>query len=149
MNADLLNKATKETEGKGLDFWAAVSQFFESLQYKMSVQLKILFVCGKNKWRSPTAAMIYRTDPRVSVRSAGVSDTARRKISERDLDWADLVLVMERRYMRRIHAQFRLRNAFPPMECLDIPDDYEFMDEELITLIRDGTEFQIKAYKTD
>jgi predicted protein tyrosine phosphatase len=35
------------------------------------------------------------------------------------------------------------------MECLDIPDDYEFMDEELITLLREGTELHITAYKTD
>jgi predicted protein tyrosine phosphatase len=109
----------------------------------MPVQLKILFVCGRNKWRSPTAERIYRNDPRVSVRSAGVGDKALRKISE------DLVLVMERKYARRIREQFRFRDSLPPMECLDIPDDYEFMDEDLITLIRDGTEFQIKAHKGD
>ena len=115
----------------------------------MSAQLKILFVCGRNKWRSPTAVRIYRNDPRVSVRSAGVGEKARRKISEADLDWADLVLVMERKYARRIQAQFRFRDSFPPMECLDIPDDYEFMEEELVTLIRDGTELQINACKAD
>ena len=93
--------------------------------------------------------MIYRNDPRVSVKSAGVSSKARRQISEKDLDWADVVLVMERKYARRIPRLFQSRSSFPPMECLDIPDDYEFMDEELITLIRDGTEFQINAYKTD
>lgn len=113
----------------------------------MPAQLKILFVCGRNKWRSPTAERIYRNDPRVSVRSAGVGDKALRKISEEDLDWANLVLVMERKYASRIREQFRSRDSFPPIECLDIPDDYEFMDEELITLIRDGTEFQITAYK--
>jgi predicted protein tyrosine phosphatase len=115
----------------------------------MSTRLKILFVCGRNKWRSPTAVMIYRDDPRVSVRSAGVSDKARKEISEKDLDWADLVLVMERRYASRIQARFRSCESFPPMECLDIPDDYEFMDEELMALIRDGTELQINIYKTD
>jgi predicted protein tyrosine phosphatase len=113
----------------------------------MPVQLKILFVCGRNKWRSPTAERTYRNDPRVSVRSAGVGDKALRKISEEDLDWANLVLVMERKYARRIQEQFRFRDSLPPIECLDIPDDYEFMDEELITLIRDGTEFQIKAHQ--
>jgi predicted protein tyrosine phosphatase len=113
----------------------------------MSGRLKILFVCGRNQWRSPTAAMIYRNDPRVSVRSAGVSDKARKKLSEKDLDWADLVLVMERKYARRITYLFQSRDAFPPIECLDIPDEYQFMDEELIMLIRNGTEFQIKAYR--
>ena len=113
----------------------------------MSGRLKILFVCGRNQWRSPTAEKIYRSDSRVLVRSAGVSGKARKEISEEDLDWADLVLVMERRYIPRIRAQFRVRDSFPPMECLDIPDDYEFMDAELIELIRSGTEFHIHARK--
>jgi predicted protein tyrosine phosphatase len=112
----------------------------------MADRLKILFVCGRNQWRSPTAAMIYRNDPRVSVKSAGVSSKARKEISEKDLEWADLVLVMERKYARRIQARFQFRSSFPPIECLDIPDEYEFMDEELVTLIHEGTEFQIKAY---
>ena len=115
----------------------------------MAAQLKILFVCGRNKWRSPTAERIYRNDPRVSARSAGVGDKALRKISEKDLDWANLVLVMERKYARRIREQLQSRDSFPPIECLDIPDDYEFMDEELITLIRGGTEFQINAHQVD
>ena len=73
---------------------------------------------------------------------------ARRKISEADLDWADLVLVMERKYARRIHAQFQFRADFPPIKCLDIPDDYELMDAELVTLIRDGTEIQINVLQS-
>jgi len=107
--------------------------------------LKILFVCGRNQWRSPTAEKIYRNDPRVSARSAGVGGAARRVISEGDLDWADLVLVMERSHARRIRDQFPHREAFPLMECLDIPDDYGFMDEELIELIRMGTEPHLEA----
>lgn len=111
----------------------------------MSANLRILFVCGRNQWRSPTAERIYRNDPRVSVRSAGVGGAARRVISEGDLDWADLVLVMERGHARRIREQFSHREAFPPMECLDIPDDYGFMDAELIELIRAGTEPHLEA----
>ena len=32
----------------------------------------------------------------------------------------------------------------PVMESLDIPDEYTFMDAELVELIRDGTEFHLK-----
>lgn len=67
-------------------------------------------------------------------------------MSEDDLDWADLILVMERRYATRIKGSFRDRESFPPMESLDIPDDYQFMDEELIGLIRLGSEHRIKAF---
>lgn len=52
---------------------------------------------------------------------------------------------MERGHARRIRDQFPHREAFPPMECLDIPDDYGFMDEELVELIRAGTEAHLEA----
>jgi len=56
---------------------------------------RILFVCGRNQWRSPTAAKIYANDQRIEVRSVGVSPQSARRVSRRDMEWADLVLVME------------------------------------------------------
>ena len=103
----------------------------------------ILFVCGKNQWRSPTAEAIYRKDSRIKVRSAGVSGKSRHQISEKDLDWADLVLVMEQRYKSRIISNFRYYPNLPRIESLDIPDEFKYMDEELIELITEGTEFYI------
>jgi len=111
----------------------------------MSPRLNILFVCGMNQWRSPTAERVYRHDSRVSVRSAGVSAKARHVLSEDDLNWADIVLAMEHKHLSRIQEQFRSRSGMPPMACLEIPDDYTFMDGELIELIRSGTEFHIHA----
>ena len=104
----------------------------------------ILFVCGRHRWRSPTAEAIYRRDPRVKVRSAGVSSKSRHQISDKDLDWADLVLVMERKYKSRILGTFRNHANLPRIVSLDIPDDYERMDEQLIALIQKGTEFHLK-----
>ena len=101
---------------------------------------RILFVCGRNQWRSPTAERVYRDDPRVEVRSAGVSAKSRRRVSAEDLSWADLVVVMEKRYKSRIVETFR---EHPPIVSLDIPDEFEYMDEELIRLIREGVEFYL------
>ncbi len=64
--------------------------------------VNLLFVCSQNKWRSPTAEANYRNDSRVNVRSAGTSSSARKRISEKDLDWADLILVMENRHKKAI-----------------------------------------------
>ena len=44
-------------------------------------RLRVLFVCAMNRWRSPTAEAMYRNDPRVAVRSAGVRQGARRPLS--------------------------------------------------------------------
>ncbi len=106
-------------------------------------KVKILFVCGRNQWRSPTGEAIYRNDQRVSVRSVGVSDKGRRRLSANDLEWAELVLVMEEKYKRRIVMTYRDRLDLPAIECLDIPDEYKYMDPELVELIRSGTEHYI------
>jgi predicted protein tyrosine phosphatase len=104
---------------------------------------KILFVCGRNKWRSPTAQNIYRNDPRIEVRSAGTSEKSPHLISSSDLLWADLVLVMENKHKNRISVSFRDIHL-PPIKSLDIPDEYVYMDEGLIELIKSGVEYHIK-----
>jgi predicted protein tyrosine phosphatase len=102
----------------------------------------LLFVCGRNQWRSPTAERLYRADPRVEVRSAGVSPKSRHQISRADIEWADLILVMEASYSAHIRERF-CQLALPPMKSLDIPDEYEFMDDELIVSIKSGVEHYI------
>jgi protein-tyrosine phosphatase len=103
----------------------------------------ILFVCGKNKWRSPTAERIYKNDERVEVRSAGMSGKSKHPISNADIEWANLILVMENGYKSRILGLFR-HLSLPRIEKLDIPDEYEYMDEELIQLIEQRVEFYIQ-----
>ncbi len=109
---------------------------------------KILFVCGRNKWRSPTAQNIYKNDSRIEVRSAGVSEKSPHPISNSDLLWADLVLIMESKYRGRIQGLFR-NLRLPPIKSLDIPDEYEYMDEELIEFIKSGVEHHIKLLSGD
>jgi protein-tyrosine phosphatase len=109
---------------------------------------KILFVCGRNKRRSPTAEKIYRNEPRIEVRSAGTSEKSPHPISSSDLIWADLVLVMENKYKGKISSLFR-DIYLPPIKSLDIPDDYQYMDEELIELIKSSVEPQIKLFSNE
>lgn len=102
--------------------------------------MSLLFICSRNQWRSPTAEAIYQNDPRVEVRSAGVSALARRKVTQKLLRWADLVLVMEPDHKRRVRERFSGIADDLRIEVLDIPDDYEFMDPELVSLVRERTE---------
>ena len=112
----------------------------ENQGFPSQPRLRVLFVCGRNQWRSPTAERIYRDDPRIEPRSAGVSPAARRRVSVKDLSRADLVLVMERKHGVRIREQFRDEPDLPQIESLDVPDEFEFMDPELMRLIREGVE---------
>ncbi|WP_017931039.1 low molecular weight protein tyrosine phosphatase family protein [Robiginitomaculum antarcticum] len=98
--------------------------------------INILFVCSKNQWRSPTAERIFAKQPGIHVRSAGTSSSARRKISASDIEWADIILVMEDKHKARITFGFRDAARHTHIDVLDIPDDYPFMDENLIEILR-------------
>ncbi len=100
----------------------------------MNERPNILVVCGRNKKRSRTAEHIFKNDMRFNIRSAGLSSQSNRKISEKDLHWADLVFVMENDQRAKIWSLFK-NIEMPTIEILNIPDDYEFMDEELIELL--------------
>ncbi|MCO8123557.1 protein tyrosine phosphatase [Stieleria sp. TO1_6] len=114
----------------------------------MTNRINVLFVCSKNQWRSPTAEAVYRDDPRVAVRSRGTATSARQTIHAIDLAWADLVLVMEDKHRHRLLADYPGETRFLPIEVLHIPDDYQFMDPELIELIRSSADPFIDAATT-
>jgi predicted protein tyrosine phosphatase len=103
-----------------------------------TLTMNILFVCSMNKWRSPTAEAIFRKHDRVNTQSAGTSRKARRHVNVTAIRWADLICVMEERHLSRLRADFRGELKHKPTYVLDIPDDYQFMDPELIELIYDA-----------
>lgn len=102
--------------------------------------IKVLFVCSKNQWRSPTGEAVFRNDAGVSVRSAGTSRSARHTISVADIRWADVILVMEDKHRARLRAQFRDEVRYKTLHTLDIPDLYRYMDPELVEIIREKSE---------
>ena len=100
-------------------------------------RLNALFVCSKNKWRSPTAERVFRNDSRLTVRSCGLSKQAVRTITHKDVDWADVIFVMEAKHKSRLSQSFRTELTDTIVVCLDIADDYQFMDPELVELLTD------------
>ena len=102
--------------------------------------MNILFVCTKNKWRSPTAEKIYSNHPRLDVRSAGISRSARRLINATDVDWAEIIFVMENKHRRYIHEHFQNQISKKKVIVLDIPDDYHYMDKVLVSWLYDAVD---------
>jgi predicted protein tyrosine phosphatase len=96
----------------------------------------LLFVCSRNQWRSPTAEKIYR-DKGYSSRSAGTSPKAKHSISTKDIQWADLIFVMEKKHKSKIIANFGKAVERKTIHILDIPDEYQFMDPLLISHLED------------
>src|SRR5512141_1307706 len=101
----------------------------------IEARLRVLFVCAMNKQRSVTAERIYRNDARLEVRSAGVRSEAKRRVSEADLKWADVVFVMEREHKLWIMTRFEGMDL-PLIDVLDIEDEFEVMDPELQKILR-------------
>jgi predicted protein tyrosine phosphatase len=96
----------------------------------------VLFVCSRNQWRSPTAEQLFRRHPGLSVRSAGTSAGARRRVTYDDLRWADVVLVMEPKHASRLRAEFGAALDDLPIRVLEIPDEYGYMHPELVELLQ-------------
>jgi predicted protein tyrosine phosphatase len=103
---------------------------------KPSSRTNVLFVCSRNQWRSPTAEQVWRKHPALSVRSAGTSPNARHPVTAADLSWANVVFVMEEKHKSRLVAEYRRILENKPIHVLDIPDDYKYMDTELVELLR-------------
>jgi len=97
--------------------------------------LKLLFVCSRNRWRSPTAERVFARTPGLAVRSRGVSASAVRRLTGADVAWADVIMVMEADHKRQVTKRFRGDLADRPIHVLDIPDAYRFMDPELVELL--------------
>jgi predicted protein tyrosine phosphatase len=68
----------------------------------------------------------------LAVRSAGTSPNARRTVSDDDIGWATVILVMEEKHKSRLKAQFTRLLEGRVVHVLDIPDDYKYMDPELV-----------------
>ena len=101
-------------------------------------RLNLLFVCSRNQWRSPTAEKVWSNHPQLNVRSAGTSPRARKTITIKDVQWADMIFVMEKKHKKRVVAEFERMIDQKPIHVLDIPDEYKYMDEELVELVNLG-----------
>ncbi|MBM83644.1 MAG: phosphotyrosine protein phosphatase [Planctomycetaceae bacterium] len=112
-------------------------------------RINTLFVCSRNQWRSPTAERVFRDDPRLSVRSRGLSPRSARQLINDDLIWADIVFVMETKHRARITGQYREALGCTPLHVLDIPDDYQFMDPELVELLQDRIGWHFRDVETE
>ena len=93
---------------------------------------KLLFICSRNQWRSPTAESLWRREPGFEARSAGTSPRARQTVGAADIRWADMIFVMEQKHKNRLKAEFDRLLEYKPLHVLNIPDEYQYMQPELI-----------------
>jgi len=96
----------------------------------------VLFICSRNQWRSPTAETVWKNNLNINVRSAGTSPKARKTVSIADIQWSDIIVVMEKKHKNRIVASFTRMVENKPIHVLDIEDNYKYMDSELVESLK-------------
>ncbi|MDY7539727.1 low molecular weight protein tyrosine phosphatase family protein [Undibacterium sp. RTI2.1] len=95
----------------------------------------VLFICSQNRLRSPTAEQVFANHPGIETSSAGLNHDAENPVTPELVEWADLIFVMEKAHRNKLSAKFKKQLSKAKVICLDIPDDYEFMDPMLIRLL--------------
>lgn len=103
---------------------------------RREMKKRILFLCSQNKLRSPTAEAIFADHPAIEVDSAGLNNDAEVPLSEEQVRWADLIIVMEKAHRTRLNRKFKSALAGKRVAVLNIPDEYDYMDPALISLLK-------------
>jgi predicted protein tyrosine phosphatase len=96
---------------------------------------RVLFLCSRNRLRSPTAEQVFAAWPQVETDSAGLAADAEMPLSVEQLEWAELIMVMEPVHRRRLLSRHRDRLKGKRVVVLGIRDEYDFMQPELTELL--------------
>jgi predicted protein tyrosine phosphatase len=97
--------------------------------------MNVLFVCSRNRLRSPTAEQVFAGWPGVVTASAGIARDADNPVTPELLRWAALIVVMERRHRTKLSEKFKRELGGKRVVCLDIPDEYDYMDPALVQIL--------------
>lgn len=96
----------------------------------------LLFLCSRNRLRSPTAEIVFSGTPGIRTASAGLAPDAETPLDADLVEWADVILVMEKSHRKKLQARFWKVLGTRQVICLDIPDNYEFMEPALVDLLQ-------------
>ena len=97
---------------------------------------KLLFVCSENRLRSPTAEVVFSGYDHVEAIGAGTNADAETPVSGDLIEWSDVVLVMEKSHKNKITKKYKELLKGKRLVVLDIPDNYDYMQPELIQLLK-------------
>ena len=97
---------------------------------------RVLFICSQNRLRSPTAEQVFASWEGIEVASAGLSNDAESVLTPELLGWADVIFVMEKAHRNKLGKKYRAHLGGKRIVCLDIPDEYDYMDPDLVALLK-------------
>lgn len=98
--------------------------------------MNLLFVCSENRLRSPTAEAVFSEYDGIDAIGAGTNKDASTTVSGDLIEWADAILLMEQSHRDKIAKKFRAQLKGKKLCVLDIPDNFEYMQSELVQLLQ-------------
>ena len=98
--------------------------------------MKLLFICSANVLRSPTAEAVFSAYPGIEAQSAGTNHDAETPISGDQIEWADLIFVMETIHRKKLQQRFCTLLRRRKVVVLAIPDQFAYMDPQLIKILK-------------
>ena len=98
---------------------------------------RVLFICRLNRHRSATAERIFCKRHDLDVRSAGTEEDAMVRVNSRMLEWADVIFTMDSQQRRSLEQMFPSHPALARLTCLDIQDEFTFLDPKLVELLEE------------
>lgn len=98
--------------------------------------MRILFVCSQNRFRSPTAEAVFAGLEGLEVASAGLNSGAPTTVTGDLIEWADVIMVMEKTHLNRLSKRFRPLLRDKRVVVLAIPDEFTYMDPDLVALVQ-------------
>ena len=134
-----LDRATRETQQK---VWFSLCFLPQPNQRKIKLfkiyinMKKLLFICSQNRLRSPTAEAVFSEYEGLETDSAGLNKGAETPLSSEAIAWADLIFVMEKSHKQKLSHKFKPYLKNKRIICLDIPDEYDYMQPELVELLK-------------
>lgn len=97
---------------------------------------RVLFLCSRNRLRSPTAERVFADYPGIECTSAGLNHDAETPLTADLVAWAELIFVMEKAHLAKLRTRFKRHLRHQRVICLDVPDRYEFMEPALVELLK-------------
>ncbi len=104
--------------------------------------MNILFVCTENKLKSATAEVVFSSYENVNAIGAGTNNDAETPVSGDLIEWADVILVMEKIHKSKISNRYKDLLKGKKLAVLAIPDNYDYMDSELVSIL----EYRVPKY---
>ncbi len=100
--------------------------------------MNLLFVCSKNKLRSPTGEEVFSRYDGIAAIGCGTNADAdaATPVSGDLMEWADIIFPMEKKHQKKINKKFNALIKDKKILCLAIPDNYARMEPALIHLLK-------------